>query len=110
VIAQRLLPAKEPRKQVAAFEVLRNTVAVANMIREEKTFQIPSAMQIGKTHGMQSFDDALTALVAAGRITGEAAYRAATKKEEFEAFLPGGAPQPGAEAKGPAPAAPARKP
>ena len=63
VIAQRLLPSKEPRKQVAAFEVLRNTVAVANMIREEKTFQIPSAMQIGKSQGMQTFDDALKALV-----------------------------------------------
>jgi energy-coupling factor transporter ATP-binding protein EcfA2 len=65
VIAQRLLPSKEPRKQVAAFEVLRNTVAVANMIREEKTFQIPSAMQIGKSQGMQTFDDALKTLVTA---------------------------------------------
>jgi twitching motility protein PilT len=89
VIAQRLLPAREPRKQVACFEVLRNTVAVANMIREEKTFQIPSAMQIGRSLGMQTFDDALRALLAGGRITGEAAYRAAQKKEEFEAFLPG---------------------
>lgn len=101
VIAQRLLPAKEARKQVAAFEVLRNTVAVANMIREEKTFQIPSAMQIGKTQGMQTFDDALKALVTAGRISGETAYRAASKKEEFEAFLPGGAPAGVAEARKP---------
>jgi twitching motility protein PilT len=75
---------------VACFEVLRNTVAVANMIREEKTFQIPSAMQIGRSQGMQTFDDALKALLAAGRITGEAAYRAAAKKEDFEAYLPGG--------------------
>ncbi len=102
VIAQRLLPAKEPRKQVAAFEVLRNTVAVANMIREEKTFQIPSAMQIGKTQGMRTFDDALKALLSAGRISGETAYRAATKKEDFEEFLAGGAPAAaGAEAKKP---------
>jgi Tfp pilus assembly pilus retraction ATPase PilT len=50
-------------------------------------------MQIGKSQGMQTFDDALRALLAAGRITGEAAYRAAAKKEEFEAFLPGGAPE-----------------
>jgi twitching motility protein PilT len=91
VIAQRLLPAKEPRKQVAAFEVLRNTVAVASMMREEKTYQIPSAMQMGRSLGMQTFDDALKALLAAGRITGEAAYRAASKKEDFEAFLTGGA-------------------
>jgi twitching motility protein PilT len=90
VIAQRLLPATVARKQVGCFEVLRNTVAVANMIREEKTFQIPSAMQIGRSVGMQTFDDALKVLVQAGRISGEVAYRAATKKEEFEAFLPGG--------------------
>jgi twitching motility protein PilT len=92
VIAQRLLPSLEPRKQVACFEVLRNTMAVANMIREEKTYQIPSAMQTGRVHGMQTFDDALKALLAAGRIGGEAAYRAASKKEEFEQYLPGGAP------------------
>jgi twitching motility protein PilT len=93
VIAQRLLPAKEARKQVAAFEVLRNTVAVANMIREEKTFQIPSAMQIGRSQGMQTFDEALKGLLAAGRIGGETAYRAAARKEDFEAYLPGGAPE-----------------
>ena len=57
------------------------------MIRDEKTFQIPSAMQIGRSHGMQTFDDALRVLVAAGRITGETAYRAATKKEDFESFV-----------------------
>jgi twitching motility protein PilT len=60
------------------------------MIREEKTFQIPSAMQIGRSQGMQTFDDALKTLLAGGKITGEAAYRAASKKEEFESFLPGG--------------------
>jgi twitching motility protein PilT len=65
------------------------------MIREEKTYQIPSAMQIGKSLGMQTFDDALRALLAASRITGEAAYRAASKKEDFEAFLPGGTPEGG---------------
>jgi twitching motility protein PilT len=86
---------------VAAFEVLRNTVAVANMIREEKTFQIPSAMQIGKTVGMQTFDDAIKVLVTAGRISGETAYRAASKKEDFESFLPGAASPAPAEAKKP---------
>jgi len=90
VIAQRLLPSREPRKLVACFEILKNTVAVANMIREEKTYQIPSAMQIGRGVGMQTFDEALKVLVTAGRITGEAAYRAAVKKEDFEAFLPSG--------------------
>ncbi len=96
VIAQRLLPSKEPRKQIACFEVLKSTLAIANMIRDEKTYQIPSAMQIGRSQGMQTFDDALRALLAAGKITGEAAYRAAAKKEEFEAYLPGGAATGGA--------------
>ncbi len=101
VIAQRLLPAKEPRKQVACFEVLKNTVAIANMIREEKTYQIPSAMQIGRSLGMQTFDDALKALLAAGRISAEAAYRAAAKKDEFEPFLQGAARAAGAGSKAP---------
>jgi len=90
VVAQRLLPSREPRKLVACFEVLKNTVAVANMIREEKTYQIPSAMQIGRSSGMQTFDEALKALVTAGRITGETAYRSAQKAEDFESFLPAG--------------------
>jgi len=92
VLAQRLLPATEKRKQVACFEVLKNTVAVANMIREEKTFQIPSAMQIGRSQGMQTFDDALKQLLAEGRVSPEAAYRAATKKEDFESLLGAAAP------------------
>jgi twitching motility protein PilT len=90
VVAQRLLPGKEKHRQVACFEVLRNTVAVANMIREEKTYQIPSAMQIGRSQGMQTFDEALKGLLAAGRVTPEVAYRAATKKEDFEALLGSG--------------------
>ncbi len=87
VIAQRLIPAKEHRKQVACFEVLKNTLAVGNMIRDQKTYQIPSAMQIGRSQGMQTFDEALKSLLSDSRITGETAYRAATKKEEFESFV-----------------------
>ena len=84
VIAQKLLPAKEGRKQVAAFEVLKGTTSIANMIRDEKTFQIPSAMQIGKSVGMQTFDDALKDLLKRDAITAETAYMAAQKKEDFE--------------------------
>jgi len=87
VIAQRLLLAREKRKQVACFEVLKNTLAIANMIRDQKTFQIPSAMQIGRSQGMQTFDEALRSLLATEKITGEIAYRAATKKEDFESFV-----------------------
>jgi twitching motility protein PilT len=87
VIAQRLLPAKEGRKQVAAFEVLKGTTNIANMIRDEKTYQIYSAMQIGRSLGMQTFDEALKDLVRREQVTAETAYMAANKKEEFEALV-----------------------
>jgi len=84
VIAQRLLPSKGPERQVAVFEILKGTTGVCSMIRDEKTIQIPSAMQMGRTQGMQTFDDALKDLVRTGLIDPEAAYMAATIKEEFE--------------------------
>lgn len=87
VIAQRLLPAKEGRRQVACFEVLKGTMNIANMIRDEKTFQIYSAMQIGRSQGMQTFDEALRDLVKRDKITAETAYMAAQKKEDFESFV-----------------------
>jgi twitching motility protein PilT len=87
VIAQRLLPAKEGRKQVAAFEVLKGTSNIANMIRDEKTYQIYSAMQIGRSLGMQTFDEALKDLIRRDEISPETAYMAANKKEDFEALV-----------------------
>lgn len=87
VIAQRLLASKHRHKQVAAFEVLKGTTNIANMIRDEKTFQIHSAMQIGRSQGMQTFDEALRDLVKRDQISGDTAYMAATKKEDFEALV-----------------------
>ena len=87
VIAQRLLPAKEGRKQVACFEILKGTSNIGSMIRDEKTFQIYSAMQIGRSLGMQTFDEALKDLVRRNEISAETAYGAANKREEFEPLL-----------------------
>jgi len=87
IVAQRLLPAKEGRKQVAAFEILKGTANIANMIRDEKTYQIFSAMQIGKSIGMQTFDDALRDLIKREQITPETAYMSAMKKEDFEPLV-----------------------
>jgi twitching motility protein PilT len=87
VIAQRLLPAKEGRRQVAVFEILKGTTNIANMIRDEKTFQIHSAMQIGRSLGMQTLDEALRDLLRRDQISGETAYMAAMKKEDFESFV-----------------------
>ena len=87
VIAQRLLALDGTRKRVACFEVLVGTVSVAHMITEEKTHQLPSAMQIGKAQGMQTFDDSLRELLRLGRISAESAYLHATNREDFEALV-----------------------
>jgi twitching motility protein PilT len=88
VIAQRLLPVQETRDRVACFEVLRGTLSVTNLIRDDKTYQLPSAMQMGRSLGMQTFDDALRDLVRAKKITGECAYMHAANREDFESMVP----------------------
>jgi twitching motility protein PilT len=87
VIAQRLIPSIGERRRVACFEVLKGTLSVAAMIRDEKTFQIPSAMQMGKGVGMQTFDDALAKLLQTGQITPEEAYLHAESKAAFETLV-----------------------
>jgi twitching motility protein PilT len=87
VVAQKLLPIHEQRRQVACFEVLKGTFSVANLIRDEKTYQIASAMQLGRTQGMQTFDDALKGLFEKGIISAESAYVYADNKGEFESLV-----------------------
>lgn len=67
VIAQALLP-KAGGGRVAALEILVGTKAVANLIREGKTFQIPSAMQTGKREGMITYEMAIEKLIKDGKI------------------------------------------
>jgi twitching motility protein PilT len=86
VIAQTLLP-KKGGGRVAALEVLIVTPAISNLIREGKTFQIPSAMQTGKNHGMVMLNDALYEHVQAGRVEPRDAYVKAVDKTGFETLL-----------------------
>jgi len=86
VIAQTLIP-KKGGGRVAALEVLIVTPAISNLIREGKTFQIPSAMQTGKQHGMVMLNDALMDLVQKGIIEPRDAYLKAVEKTGFEALL-----------------------
>ncbi|MCA9116615.1 MAG: PilT/PilU family type 4a pilus ATPase, partial [Planctomycetaceae bacterium] len=58
ILSQTLLPRK-PKGMVAAYELLVVTPAIANLIREAKTFRINSAIQTGRKYGMQLLDDAL---------------------------------------------------
>jgi twitching motility protein PilT len=58
ILSQALLP-KKPKGLVAAYELLVVTPAIANLIREAKTYRINSSIQTGKKFGMQLLDDAL---------------------------------------------------
>ncbi|MGC8938517.1 MAG: type IV pilus twitching motility protein PilT, partial [Thermodesulfovibrio sp.] len=87
VVAQTLLRRADGRGRVAACEILINTYAVGNLIREGKTHQILSIMQTSKSLGMQTMDDALLQLLQEGKITAEDAYERATDKQKFARFL-----------------------
>lgn len=86
VIAQTLLP-KKGGGRVAALEILIVTPAISNLIREGKTFQIPSSMQTGKQHGMVMLNDALFNLVQKGLVEPRDAYIKAVDKTGFEMLL-----------------------
>lgn len=86
VIAQTLLP-KISGGRVAALEVLIVTPAISNLIREGKTFQIPSAMQTGKQHGMIMLNESLFELVKKDLVAPKNAYLKAVDKTNFEALL-----------------------
>lgn len=102
VIAQTLCR-KIGGGRVAALETLIVNTAISNLIREGKTFQIPSMMQVGKAQGMVTLNDALADLVRNKRVAPEEAYVKAVDKTSFEATLKrmgvdlkvsGAAPQP----------------
>lgn len=69
VISQVLLPKHNARGRVAAHEILVNNMAIGNLIRENRIFQIKSTMQTGRAEGMQTMDDALTKLMQDGSIS-----------------------------------------
>ncbi|MEM7431411.1 MAG: type IV pilus twitching motility protein PilT [Pseudomonadota bacterium] len=84
VVSQQLLPAKQRAGRVAALEVLINTSAVANLIRQGKLDQLETAMQSGGAYGMQTMDSALMALVEGAEVSGHDAYLQANNKSKFE--------------------------
>jgi twitching motility protein PilT len=86
VIAQTLCR-KIGGGRVAALEVLIATSAISNLIREGKTFQIPSMMQVGKAVGMVSLNEALLELVTKKLVAPEEAYAKCVDKSGFESAL-----------------------
>jgi twitching motility protein PilT len=88
VISQALVPRRDGSGRVGVFEILRNTGNVAGLIREGKTFQIPSAIQTGSAAGMTLMDNALFALAKEGTVEPRVAWERALRKEMFEPLLP----------------------
>jgi twitching motility protein PilT len=68
-------------------EIMIATAAVRNLIRESKTFQIPSAIQTGKKYGMQLLDDSIEDLVKKGLISADDAYMKSNDKGRFRQYL-----------------------
>jgi len=87
VISQQLIPGTDGQGRVLALETLTNTPAVANVIREAKTYMLPGIIQTGKKQGMQLMDDALADLYGRGLISPEEALARADQKQEMRTRL-----------------------
>ena len=102
VISQSLVPKKSGFGRVAAFEIMITTPAISNLIRENKSFRITSAIQTGHKYGMNLLDEHLLALYRKGVVKYEDVLARSQAPDEFEANVkalnleggPGG--QPGA--------------
>ena len=84
VISQQLLPTIHKTGRAAALEIMINTTAVANLIRQGKLDQLETAIQSGGGVGMKSMDNALMELVEKGWVSGKEAYLQANNKHKFE--------------------------
>jgi len=80
IISHQLIPNVDGTRRVLALEILTNTPAVGNVIRENKTFMLPGIIQTGKKQGMRLMDDALIDLYDRGLISPEEAYERAEQK------------------------------
>jgi len=87
VVAQNLFKRVDVKGRCSALEILVCTAAIGNLIRDAKTFQIPSAIQTGKKIGMQTLDDAILDLLNKKWIAPEEAYEKAIDKTRFAQFL-----------------------
>lgn len=87
VIAQVLFKRIDKKARIPALEILIANSAVRNLIRESKTYQLPSMMQTGRKYGMQLLDDAIMDLMNKGWISPDDAYSKANDKTKFRPFL-----------------------
>lgn len=84
VVCQQLCKTADGKGRVAAMEIMIGNSAIANLVREGKTFQINSVIQTARNEGMQAMDSHLMELLDAKRITINEAHRCAIEKKIFE--------------------------
>jgi twitching motility protein PilT len=84
VVSQQLLQRADKQGRVAALEILVNTPAAANLIRQGKLDQLENTMQSGGAFGMRTMDTAIQQLLEQRLITGKEAYKKAINKAKFE--------------------------
>ena len=87
VICQQLLRRTDGRGRIPALEILVNTEPVAASIRKGTTFNLPSMIETGRSHGMQSMDEELRRLVAGGTVHPSEAYLKSQRKADFDEYL-----------------------
>jgi twitching motility protein PilT len=87
VIAQNLFKRVDKKGRVAALEILVFNTAVANMVREGKTHQIPGMIQVGKKYGNMPLDDSIMDHLKMKRISPEEAYEKSIDRKKFRPFL-----------------------
>jgi len=82
IVSQQLIPRADGQGRAVAMEIMLNSPAIANVIREAKTFMLPGIIQTGKKAGMILMDESVAELYRQGIIsTEEAIYRAENKTE-----------------------------
>ena len=86
VVSQQLIQRADKRGRVAALEILINTPAVSNLIRQGKLDQLENTMQSGGQFGMRTMDAAIQDLLDKGVISGRAAFEKAINKSRFEGY------------------------
>jgi twitching motility protein PilT len=86
VVSQQLLQRADKQGRVAALEILVNTPAASNLIRQGKIDQLENTMQAGGQFGMRTMDSAIDQLFNHKQITGQEAYKKAINKSKFEEF------------------------
>jgi twitching motility protein PilT len=87
ILSQTLVPRASGKGMIAAFEVVMANPSIRNLIREGRTYEIPTYMRLHAESGAQSLDDALATLVKSRKVTREAAMNKSSNPKRLAALL-----------------------